>query len=133
MTRLAKIALVFGLALPLLPVATPQAEAQSATCRGRVFIDTVYQTGLGGNRYEYFVQLRNGTASAVTAQLNLGGFGPTVTLFSPQLAGIQLAPHASQTIRFGNGTNGQINNSTVTRTYDTMPSGTATVAANNCR
>lgn len=130
---LARRALVAGLAFaPLLAVAP--AEAQTATCRGRVFIDSVYQTGLGGNRYEYFVQIRNGTPAALTAQLNFAGFGPTVTLFSPQLSGIALGPNASQTIRFANGTNGNINMGTVGVTYDAPAgSGRPTVAVTNCR
>jgi hypothetical protein len=138
MTRLSAasrtLALSLALAAPLLSVTAPLAEAQTPTCRGRVFVDSVYQTGLGGNRYEYFVQLRNGTGSAVTAQLNFGGFGQTVTLFSPQLPGIALGPNASQTIRFGNGTNGNINAGTVTVAYDAPAgAGRPTVSVTNCR
>jgi hypothetical protein len=130
---LARRALVAGLGcVPLLAVAP--AEAQSPACRGRVFIDSVYQTGLGGGRYEYFVQIRNGTPALLTAQLNFAGFGPAVTLFSPQLSGIALGANASQTIKFGNGTNGNINMGTVTVTYD-APAGSdrPTVAVTNCR
>ncbi len=134
MSRLTFTALALGLALPLLPAAIPQAEAQSATCRNRVFVDSVYQNGLGGDRFEYMVQLRNGTANPVTLQLNFGGFGSTVTLFSPQLVGITLPAHGSQTIRFGNGTNGNINMGNVSVVYDgPATAGRAAVAVSNCR
>lgn len=136
MTRMTLTALALGLALPLLPATIPQAEAQGAAqvvCRGSIFVDSVYQTGLGGNRYEYFVQVRNGTPMARGLQLNFGGFGDAVTLFSPQLTGISLPAFGSQTIRFGNGTNGNINMGTVSVVYDgPATGGRATVAANNC-
>ncbi len=131
MTRMTLTALALGLAL--LPAAIPQAEAQANTCRGSIFVDSVYQTGLGGNRFEYFVQVRNGTPTATTLQLNFGGFGDAVTLFSPQLVGITLPPHGSQTIRFGNGTNGNIHMGNVTIAYDAPATGgRATVSASNC-
>lgn len=134
MTRMTLAALALGMALPLLPAAIPQAEAQIQTaCRGSIFVDSVYQTGLGGNRYEYFVQVRNGMQQAMGLQLNFGGFGDGVTLFSPQLTGITLPAHGSQTIRFGNGTNGNIHMGNVTIAYDAPASGgRATVSATNC-
>jgi hypothetical protein len=134
-STLARSTLLLGLAAaPLLALAPAPAEAQATTCRGRAFIDSVYQTGLGGNRYEYYVQLRNGTSSQMTAQLNFGSFGPTVTLFSPQLPSITLAPNSTQTIRFGNGTNGNINAGTVAIVYDAPATGgRPTVSATNCR
>lgn len=134
MTRFTTAALALGLALPLLPIATPQAEAQGNLCRNRVFIDTVYQDSLGGNRYEYFVQVRNGTNAPIRTNLNFAGFGPTVTLFSASLPDINLAAHTNRTIRFGNGTNGNINSGTVALSYDTPAGGgRPTVTAVNCR
>ncbi|NKE43658.1 hypothetical protein HB662_02645 [Roseomonas frigidaquae] len=134
MSRMTLTALALGLALPLMPAAIPQAEAQGNVCRNRVFVDSVYQNGLGGNRYEYMVQVRNGTSAPVTLQLNFAGFGSTVTLFSPQLTGITLPAHGNQTIRFGNGTNGNINMGNVTVVYDgPATAARASVAATNCR
>ncbi|MDO9500090.1 hypothetical protein [Falsiroseomonas sp.] len=134
MSRMTLTALALGLALPLLPATIPQAEAQGqTTCRGSIFVDSVYQTGLGGNRYEYFVQVRNGTPQTMGLQLNFAGFGDGVTLFSPQLTGITLPAHGSQTIRFGNGTNGNIHMGNVTIAYDTPATGgRATVSVTNC-
>lgn len=121
-----------GLALPLLPAAIPHAETQTTTCRNRVFIDSVYQNGLGGNRYEYLVQVRNGAGAPVSLQLNFAGFGNTVTLFSPQLSGISLMRYSRQTIRFGNGTKGNMGNVSVVHDGPAM-AGRASVAVTNCR
>ncbi|PZW45826.1 hypothetical protein C8P66_11024 [Humitalea rosea] len=129
--RLSAIVAALGVAAPLL-LAAP-AEAQSNACRGRGFIDSVYQTGLGGTNFEYFVIIRNQTSAPMSWQLNFGGFPGNVTLFSPQLAGSALGPNASETIRFGRGTNGNINQGTVGRVYDTAGTGSATVAMTNCR
>ncbi|MGG5888424.1 hypothetical protein ACLF3G_14920 [Falsiroseomonas sp. HC035] len=132
---LARRTLVAGLAFaPLLGLAPAPAEAQTAGCRGRAFVDSVYQTGLGGNRYEYYVQVRNGTSAPLTVQLNFGGFGSNVSVFSAQLPGIALASNASQTIKFGNGTDGNINMGTVTVTYDMPPgNGRPAVSVTACR
>ncbi|MDP3416964.1 hypothetical protein [Falsiroseomonas sp.] len=134
MTRMTLTALALGLALPLLPATIPQAEAQTNTCRNRVFIDSVYQTGLGGNRYEYFLQVRNGTPIPVSLQINIGTMFPTVSVFSPQLSGINLPAHGSQTIRWANGTHNNISLGTVSVVYDAPATGgSPTIAVNNCR
>jgi hypothetical protein len=134
MSRMTLTALALGLALPLLPATIPQAEAQTNTCRNRVFVDSIYQTGLGGNRYEYFLQVRNGTANPVTLQINIGTQYPNVSVFSPQLSGIALSAHGNQTIRWANGTNDNISSGTVAVVYDgPATGGTPTIAINNCR
>ncbi|MBU8541093.1 hypothetical protein [Falsiroseomonas tokyonensis] len=126
------LAIALAAAFALLPATAPQ--AQGAACRGRVHVDSVYQNGTGGNRYDYMVQIRNSTGGPLTLQLAFAGFGTNVTLFSPQLAGISLQPNASQTIRFGNGTNGNINLGSVAVVYDTAAAaGRATVAVTNCQ
>ena len=107
----------FGL-VGLLWASAAQAQTPSPQCRGRGFIDSVYQNGLGGTDYEYMVIVRNQTSSTMKLDLSFSGFPQTVTLFSPQLPGISLQAHASQTIRFGKGTNGNINMGTVAVLYD---------------
>jgi len=100
--------------------ATP---AQAATaCQGRLFIDSVYQVGLGGTDYEYMIIIRNQTSQTAPWRLNFANFPKNVTLFSPQLIG-SLPAFGNTTIRFGKGTNGNISMSTVTIGYDRKPSG----------
>lgn len=94
------------------------AHANTPQCKGRGFIDSVYQNGLGGTDFEYMVIVRNQTSSAMKFNVSFSGFPDSVTLFSPGLPGITLQPHASQTIRFGKGTNGNINMGTVAVLYD---------------
>ncbi|HRK38762.1 MAG TPA: hypothetical protein PK347_10260 [Burkholderiaceae bacterium] len=94
------------------------AHANTAVCKGRGFIDSVYQNGLGGTDYEYMVIVRNQTSTPMKLQLAFRGFPNTVTLFSPTLPGITLSAHGSQTIRFGKGTNGNISMGTVAVLYD---------------
>lgn len=131
--RISAIAAALGVAAPLL-FAAPAAEAQATTtCRGRGFVDSVYQTGQGGNNFEYFVIIRNQTPQPMRWQLNFSSFPSNVTLFSPQLTGGTLAPNASETIRFGRGTNGNINPGTVQTSYDTPGSGRPTVTMSQCR
>ncbi len=123
---------MFLMAALLLPAA---AMAQTPNqCQGRVFIDTVYQTGTGGNNFEYFVHIRNATRQAMTVDITLSGFPANVTLFSPSLPGIPLGPHATRSnLKFGRGTNGQISLGTVARVYDAPAGAGATVRLTNCR
>ena len=111
------------------------AQAQNATtCQGRVVVDTVYQTGRGGNNFEYFIHLRNATRTRITADVTFSGFPATVTLFSPSLPGIPIGPNATvSSLRFGSGTNGQINQGTVARAYDVPAGAGPTVRLTNCR
>ena len=97
--------------------------AQAANCNGKLFIDSVYQNGLGSNKYEYMLQLRNGTAKPQSWTIQFGGFPPTVSIFSPQLSGGPQAANTTQTIRWGDGTWGNLNTSTVTVVYDRLGSG----------
>lgn len=94
------------------------AHANASLCKGRGFIDSVYQNGLGGTDYEYMVIVRNQTSTPMTLKLDFRGFPGTVTLFSPTLPGIKLTPFGNQTIRFGRGTNGNISAGTVAVLYD---------------
>ena len=94
------------------------AQASTPVCKGRGFIDSVYQNGLGGTDFEYMVIVRNQTSSSMKFNVSFSGFPDSVSLFSPSLPGVTLAPHASQTIRFGKGTNGNINMGTVAVLYD---------------
>ena len=104
-----------------------QASAQTAnTCQGRVVIDTIYQTGTGGNNYEYFIHLRNATRSAITVDVAFSGFPGTVTLFSPSLPGIPIGANATRSsLKFGRGT--------VARVYDAAAGAGPTVRLTNCR
>jgi hypothetical protein len=114
---------------------TSQAQAQNAnTCQGRVVIDTIYQTGTGGNNYEYFIHLRNATNRAVTVDVNFSGFPGTVTLFSPSLPGIPIGANATRSsLKFGRGTWGQVSTGTVARVYDAAAGAGPSVRLTNCR
>lgn len=130
---LSALAVLAGLA------ALPQgAQAQApTTCQGRVVIDTIYQTGTGGNNFEYFIHLRNATARALTVDVTFSGFAgvsPAVTLFSASLPGIPIGANATiSQLRFGRGNNSQINTGTVARVYDVAPGSGPTVRLTNCR
>ncbi len=117
-------------------IAAPQgAQAQPVTtCNNRVVIDTIYQTGTGGNSFEYFIHLRNATRGALTVDVTFTGFPGNVTLFSPSLPGIPIGANATiSSLRFGRGTNGQINTGTVARVYDGAAGAGPTVRLTNCR
>lgn len=107
------------------------------TCQGRVVIDTIYQTGTGGNNYEYFIHLRNATARSLTVDVTFSGFAglsPAVTLFSASLPGIPIGANATiSQLRFGRGNNNQISTGTVARVYDVAPGSGPTVRLTNCR
>jgi len=112
-----------------------QVQAQASnTCNGRIVIDTIYQTGTGGNNFEYFIHLRNATRQALVVDVHFSGFPLGVTLFSTSLPGIPLGPNATiSSLRFGRGTNSQINTGSVARIYDASPGAGATVRLTNCR
>jgi hypothetical protein len=112
------------------------AQAQAADhCKGRVFVDTVYQTGTGGQNYEYYVTIRNGTSAPLKWQLSFSGMPGNVSLFSPVLPGGSLAAGRNETIKFGKGTTGNINLGTVKVQYDSAApkAGMALVSLTNCR
>jgi hypothetical protein len=120
----------------LVGAAAAPAQAQSTNaCLGRVAVDTIYQTGTGGNNYEYFLHLRNVTRSRITVDVTFTGFeARNVTLFSPSLPGIPVGGNATiPNLKFGRGTNGQINTGTVARVYDAAPGSGPTVRLTNCR
>ena len=125
-TLLALVTLPLGLAC-----ITANAQA-TTTCKDRVFIDSVYQNGMGGNNYEYFVQIRNQTSTPLKWTLNFQHMPKTISLFSPQLTGGTLQAHASKTIRFGKGTNGNVNAGTVKVLYDTPSGTTPSVMLSKC-
>lgn len=117
-------------------IAAPQgAQAQPVTtCNNRVVIDTIYQTGIGGSNYEYFIHLRNATPAALTVDVSFTGFPGNVTVFSPALPGIPIGANATRSsLRFGRGTNGQISTGTVARVYDAPAGAGPTVRLTNCR
>lgn len=110
------------------------ASAQGTACQGRVFVDAVYQNGVGGNRFEYFFHLRNQTGQRVRADVSFHNFPHDVTLFSPSLPNIEMGPWATvAATRFGNGTNGNIGNQTVRVVYDAAAGTGPTVRVTNCR
>lgn len=111
---LRKLMVVAGAAL----LATT-ASAQAPLCKNRGFIDSVYQVGLGGSDYEYYIQIRNQTSQPMRWELSFANFPKDVTLFSPRLTGGTLQPFASEQIKFGRGNNGNISSNTVERQYDT--------------
>ena len=112
-----------------------QAQASPTTCQGRVVVDTIYQTGIGGNNFEYFIHLRNATRARITADVTFSGFpAGAVTLFSPSLPGIPIDANATRSsLKFGRGTNGQISTGTVARVYDAAAGAGPTVRLTNCR
>ena len=127
MPRLAVAVTLIALSLP------GAAAAQAAICQGRVFVDSVYQTGLGGARFEYFFLLRNQTNSRITVNVRLQDFPSNVTLFSPTLPDIPLGPYAILNLRFGQGTNPNISAGTVRVVHDAMAAGGPTIRMTNCR
>lgn len=119
----------------LVGAAAAPAQAQNANaCQNRVFIDTIYQSGTGGNNFEYFLHLRNATRARLTVDVTFTGFPGNVTLFSPSLPGIPIGPNATiSSLRFGRGSNGMISTGTVARTYDAAAGAGPTVRLTNCR
>ncbi|WP_431303903.1 hypothetical protein [Sediminicoccus sp. BL-A-41-H5] len=112
-----------------------RAEAQGAACNGRVAIESVYQTGVGGERFEYFFVLRHTTTQRVTADVTFSGFPSNVTLFPPMLPNIPMSPNAtvSPNTRFGDGTNNIISGHMVRIVHDSPPPAGPAVRVTNCR
>ena len=107
------------------------AHAQAGPCKGKVFIDSVYQVGLGGNSYEYYIQLRNATDKKASAKIEFHTFGSSVSLFTSSMI-VPTGPHASQKIKFGKGTNGNINAGTVKVLYDSPGMSQPSITVNAC-
>lgn len=125
--RLAQALLSASLVMPF----TVQAQSPG-TCKDVGFVDSVYQTGLGGSDYEYHVIVRNQGSMPMQWTLTFAGFPSNVTLFSPVLTGGTLQPFSSETLKFGRGTNGNISQSTVTVGYDTPPARRPSVTLSKC-
>lgn len=125
--------MALGVAATLVATAGSGLAQATNSCAGRMFIDTVYPTGVGPNSFEYFVQIRNQTPGPIVADVVLGGFPQTVTLFSPRLPNVPTGAWQSQQIRFGRGTDPQIHMGTVDRLYDRTGSGRPFISLQNCR
>ncbi len=112
-----------------------QAQAQFIQgCHGRVVIDLIYETAVGGGRYEYFVMLRSATERRVTVDMSFSGFPPSMTLVSPSRPNIVIAPAATAAaLRLGSSTS-QLNPYTFAHMYNHFSSSSGqTVRASNCR
>jgi len=126
-------AAIFSLGAAVCQPGVAQAQPNNS-CAGRVVIDTIYQTGVGGGNHEYFFNLRNATRKTITVDVSMAGFPAGVTLFSPSLPGIPLSAFASRTaLKFGRGTWGQVNVGTVSRVYDSGAGSGPTIRLTNCR
>ena len=112
-----------------------QVQAQASnTCNGRIVIDAIYQTRLGGNNYEYSIYLRNATRQALTVDVHFSGFPMEVTLISASRQGVSIGANVTtDNLRFGRGTLSNINSGTVASIYDASPGTGATVRLTNCR
>lgn len=91
----------------------------SPKCEGIIFVDSIYQQGRGGNNYEYYIQLRNGSDKPVNWGIEFGGFSSaTVQIDHPNPRTGRLNAYSSTTIKFGKGTDGNINRGTVGLLFD---------------
>lgn len=132
MSPILKTCLATAVLVSVLPLATP-ARAQATSCANKAFFNSIYVVGTGANTFEYFFQIQNRSRTVIHADVRLGGFPRDVTLFSPALPGISLAPYEQKSVRFGRGTNANINMGTVASLADTTGSGRPYVSASNCR
>lgn len=108
-----------SLALAVLALtSTAAAHAAGDDCRGRVFVDTIYQVASTAGQFEYFIQARNGTDSNVMFNITLRNFNRDVQIFSPVLPNVQLQPYKNVRTRIGRGTSQNINSGTVSIVYD---------------
>lgn len=114
-------------ALLLLPLV-----AQAGPCRGKGFIDSITALNVGTGRYDYFVQVRNHTNQSMAMDLQIANMPVDVSVVSPWFAGVTLQPHATQTIRFGSGTNSRINSTTVMVLYDVVQTSRMSATLLNC-
>ena len=125
---LAATAALIGLA-----IAQPAAAQSMGQCAGRVFIDAIYQNGLGGNEFAYFYQIRNGGPTEAVAVVEFGGFGNDIRLNATRIE-VRLAPFSTLAHQnFGRGINGNVTQQTVGTLYDGAPAGGAHIRVSNCR
>lgn len=114
-------------------VASGTALAQTnVTCKGKVFVHRVFQAGPSGDRYEYFLQLRNSTSVARSWTLTFSGFPEAITLSGPVLAGNPVPANQVRTMRFGVGTDNTISAATVAIDYDTEGTGGMRIKVAGC-
>lgn len=106
--------------------------ATPTSCQGKIVFDTVYQKQESG-KFAYYFQIRNSTGKDIWVDASVGGFPAGVSLFSPNLPGIMLKANENKQVRFGTGTNDQINNGMVRKFYDTRGTGSAWVSATGCK
>lgn len=111
------------------------AQAQTGnTCQGRVVVDVIYTTALGGNSFEYLILLRNATDRRVSVTVTFSGFPRTVTLNSVVMGPLPIAAQTSLTgLRFGRGSWAQVDTGTVARVYDRPAGAGPTVRLTDCR
>ncbi|MBY0336696.1 MAG: hypothetical protein K2X11_08785 [Acetobacteraceae bacterium] len=132
MTRFATLAAAAALAAGF---ATPgTASASANACNGRVFVDTVYQNGMGGNQFDYYFHLRNGTGQRLQADVTFSGFPHNARLDAAERRALRMDPYATLSrLKFGSGTNGNIGSQTVRVVYDGQASHGPTIRVRNCR
>jgi hypothetical protein len=134
MIRIATIAAAAALAAGLSAPGPAAANAPSNACQGRVFVDTVYQNGMGGNQFEYYFHLRNGTGQRLQADVAFSGFPHDVRLDAAERTGLRMDAYATLSrLKFGSGTNGNIGMQTVRVAYDGAASHGPTIRVRNCR
>jgi hypothetical protein len=134
-TSLYTLAVTAVLVMAASAAAPATAIAQPALCRGKLFFDSVYQQS-SGDQFNYTVAIRNGTNVPLGWRLQFGGFGPKVSLFSPQLdsGATKLAPHTQTTIKFGSGTLNTVGSASVKQLFDVAPPpGAMAVTLSNCK
>jgi len=134
-TSLYTLAFTAVLVMAASAAAPATAIAQPALCRGKIFFDSVYQQS-SGDRFDYTVAIRNNTNVPLGWRLQFGGFGPKVSLFSPQLDSgtAKLAPHTQTTIKFASGTLNTVNSGSVKQLFDVpLPPSAMAVTLSNCR
>jgi hypothetical protein len=99
-------------------VAPARAQAQEATCSGKVLVGFVYAVMIRRDAYEYRAYLRNLTERTIGWTLMVGSLpdGVSPPLEHP-MRGF-LGPHAGETLRIGRGPTAAINLATVEVFYD---------------
>lgn len=119
---------VAAVLLPL--ISSLPSHAQSKACRGKIVIDSVYGRGLGGGRYEYYLQIHNATSEPLHWQLNFKDLPSGVRADRSELSAQQpLAAHSTLTLRFATGTNASMNLNSVSLGYDVSGKN---ITASNC-
>jgi len=118
----------------LLALACGTAAAQGGRCKSRVMVDSVF-TAPAVKGYDYYLQLRNATGTALRADITFNGFaGKRVTLTQVQWKAVATPSRASQKIKFGKGFDSMIATDTVRILYD-LPATTdvPSISVTNCR